>query len=114
MPPDHQDRHFKHLACDGTNAANREFLELISMFGFHIESLPFTRRLLLISGRTFWPLLLSFARMRNFRVTLTRSGGRLLRAGWRSRNAGWRLAGSPTSSDRRTDACNSGAPQRRR
>jgi hypothetical protein len=46
------------------------------MIGFHIESLPFTRRLLLISGRTFWPLLFSFARMRNkiFRVTLTRSG----------------------------------------
>jgi len=35
MSPDHQDRHFKQLACDRTNAADPEFLELISIIGFH-------------------------------------------------------------------------------
>jgi hypothetical protein len=48
MPPDHQDWHFKQLACGWTNAANPEFLELISIIGFHIGRCPSRRRLLLI------------------------------------------------------------------
>jgi hypothetical protein len=35
MPFDQQDRHFKHLTRDRTNAANPEFLELIFIIVFH-------------------------------------------------------------------------------
>jgi hypothetical protein len=37
MPPDHQDWHFKQLPCERTDAANPEFLELISVVRFHSE-----------------------------------------------------------------------------
>jgi hypothetical protein len=37
MPLDQQDRHFKQLACDWTNATNRELLELIWIIVFHVS-----------------------------------------------------------------------------
>jgi hypothetical protein len=39
MPLDEWDRHFKHLARDGTNAADPEFLEVICILRFRVYNI---------------------------------------------------------------------------